>query len=83
MRLPGWIPREDRDPVRLSGSVVLASGRSIPVTVVNRSRDGVRVRCAETLPIAATVRLELGGVVADAHVRWSLAGEAGLLTTKR
>ena len=76
--MSGWIPRPERDPVSLPAFVVLASGRSIPVTVVDVSNAGCRVQCDETLPIAATVSLELGGGIANAQVRWALAGEAGL-----
>lgn len=74
----GWIDRDDRDPVNLSGRVVLGSGRSVAVTVVNMSPDGCKVECAETLPIAATVRLELGAVIGNAQIRWAIGGAAGL-----
>lgn len=78
MRMPGWIGRREREPVMLPGSVVLCTGRSIAVTMVDMSPEGCRVECDETLPIAATVRLEVGGVIANAHVRWALPGAAGL-----
>lgn len=51
MRVPDWIGRRERDPVRLVGSVVLRTGRSIRVTVVDMSPGGCRVECEETLPI--------------------------------
>lgn len=78
VRIPGWICRREREPVSIPGSVVLKTGRSIPVTVVDMTPDGCRVECEETLPIAATVRLELGAAIANAQVRWALAGAAGL-----
>lgn len=78
LRISGWVDRRDREPVMLAGFVVLSSGRSIPVTVVDMSSDGCRVACEEILPIAATVRLELGGAMASANVRWALQGAAGL-----
>lgn len=59
-------------------SVVLPSGRSVPVVIVDISEGGCRVHCDETLPIAATVSLTLGGGITKAHVRWALAGSAGL-----
>lgn len=76
--MPGWVGRREREPVALAGSVVLRTGRSIPVTVVDMSPLGCRVECEETLPIAVTVRLELGAVVANAQVRWAIEGSAGL-----
>lgn len=76
--MPGWVGRRERETVALAGSVVLRTGRSIPVTVVDMSPLGCRVECEETLPIAVTVRLELGAVVANAQVRWAIEGSAGL-----
>ena len=77
-RMPGWIGRRDRDPVAITGAIVLPDGRSIPVTVLDLSPEGCRVQCEETLPIAASVIIELGGTSTSAHVRWALGGEAGL-----
>ena len=77
-RMPGWIARRDRDPVTIAGSVVLPSGRPVPVTVLDLSPEGCRVQCEETLPIAARVVVELGGTSTSARVRWALGGEAGL-----
>lgn len=77
-RLPGWTARHDREPVSMSATVVLRDGRSIPVTVVDMSPGGCRVECEETLPIAVTVRLEVGQGIANAQVRWALGGAAGL-----
>lgn len=78
MRMPGWIGRREREPVTLDGSVVLLTGRVVPVTIVDFSPGGFRVEAEETLPIAATVRLELDGAIANAQVRWALNGAAGL-----
>lgn len=78
MRMPGWIGRREREPVALPGSVVLCTGRSIPVTLVDMSVEGCRVECDEILQIAARVSLEVGGVIANAQVRWALPGAAGL-----
>ena len=77
-RRPGWIARRDREAVAIAGAVLLPDGRSLPVTVLNLSPEGCRVRCDETLPIAAKVIVELGGTTTNAHVRWALGREAGL-----
>ena len=76
-RMPGWIDRREREPVRIAAVIVLRTGRSIPVTVVDMVPGGCRVEGEETLPIATTVRLELGSGIANAHVRWALNGAAG------
>lgn len=68
----------DREPVMLAGSVVLPCGRSMRVMIVDISPSGCRVECEETLPVAATVELDLGGAMANALVRWAYPGEAGL-----
>lgn len=78
MRLPGWIDRDDREPVSFTGAVVLPDGTAIPVIVTDVSSAGCRVQCDATLPIAKTVRLEVGGRSVDADVRWALPGMAGL-----
>lgn len=77
-RRPGWIARRDRQAVAIAGSVMLPGGRLVPVTIRDLSRDGCRVECEETLPIAASVVVDLGGSTSNANVRWALGGEAGL-----
>ena len=78
IRLPGWIDRDDREPTSFAGTVVLADGESVPVTIVDASSAGCRVECEGTLPIGAKVRLAVGGKSVAAHVRWALPGSAGL-----
>ena len=78
MRSEGWIPRDVREPVQFPGRVVLPDGRAVEVVVTDVSEQGCRIRTSATLPIAASVRLELAGKSFDASVRWTLAGEAGL-----
>lgn len=78
-RMPGWIGRREREPVAIAGSVVLPGGRSLAVTIHNLSPDGCRIECDETLPIAATVKIDLGGTTANANVRWAIGREAGLM----
>ncbi|HXS50802.1 MAG TPA: hypothetical protein VN713_11865 [Sphingomicrobium sp.] len=77
-RMPGWIGRRDREAVAIGGSVVLPGGRALPVTIRDLTPEGCRIECDETLPIAATVLVDLGGSTAQAHVRWALGREAGL-----
>lgn len=77
-RMPGWIARRDREAVAIAGSVVLPDGRSLPVTIRDLSPEGCRIECEETLPIAATVVVDLGGSTVRGHVRWALGREAGL-----
>jgi PilZ domain len=83
MRLPGWVEREEREPVSIGASVVLPDGRSVPVTIRDVSAHGCCVECDEALPIAQTVRLDLGDDCIEAEVRWALPGAAGLRLTNQ
>jgi hypothetical protein len=77
--MPGWVARDDRDEVSLSGSLRLADGRVIPVSVIDLSRAGCRVLSAETLPIGARVALNVAPVEnLEGIVRWALQGSAGV-----
>ena len=78
MRMPGWIDRDDREPVSFHGSVELADGRSFPVLITNISDPGCSIECEATLPIAQRVRLHVGEKSIGAEVRWALPGSAGL-----
>jgi hypothetical protein len=64
--------------VILNKAAVLSMLCPADSALVKRASAGGRVECEETLPIAATVRLELGGGIINAHVRWALATSAGL-----
>ena len=78
-RQPGWISRDERDPVSLSGVVRLADGREIAASVTDLSRDGCRIESEETLKIGDVVTVNaapLGYV--EGTVRWSLFGTAGV-----
>ena len=66
------------DPVPIPGTVVLATGRCIPVTITGGVDSVIRVQSEEMLPIAATVRLELDCASASAQVLWTFGGDAGL-----
>jgi hypothetical protein len=78
-RQPGWIARADREEVLLSGTAVLADGRTIPVEVTNLSKDGCSLRSDELIGIGEMVSLNvppLKGV--EGTIRWSLFGSAGV-----
>lgn len=76
--MPGWVARREREPVAIAGSVLLADGRSLPVTILDLTPEGCRIECDETLPIAAKVVVYLGGPSANARVRWAIGHQAGL-----
>ena len=83
MRLPGWIEREEREPVSIGASIVLPDGRSVSVMIRDVSANGCCVECDEALPVAQTVRLDLGDDCIEAEVRWALHGAAGLRLTNQ
>ena len=78
-RLPGWISRNDRDAVLLSGSAELADGRVVDVQLTDLSKEGCRVQSAETLKIGEQITLNVEAIEnVVAVVRWELCGTAGL-----
>ena len=78
-RMLGWIAREDRERVSLSGTALLPDGRTIPVEVTNASADGCDLNSDETLRIGDAVWLTTSQHTnAAATIRWSLHGRAGL-----
>jgi hypothetical protein len=83
MRLPGWVEREERQPASFGASIALPDGRSVPVIIRDVSAHGCSVECDEALPIAQTVRLDLGDDSIEAEVRWALPGAAGLQLTNQ
>ena len=82
MRVPGWIAREEREPVTFGATIVLPDGRSVSVMIRDVSANGCCVESEEVLPVAQTVRLDLGSESVEAEVRWALAGAAGLQLRK-
>ena len=78
-RVPGWVAREDRETVSLSGLATLSDGRVLSVRLTDISRDGCRVQSDETLGIGECVELSVGPLEAiPGKVRWSLFGTAGI-----
>lgn len=78
MRVPGWVEREEREPISLGANLVLPNGRSVPVMIRDVSANGCCVESDEVLPVSQTVLLDLGSGSVEAEVRWALAGAAGL-----
>ena len=81
MRAPGWVEREEREPVSIGASIVLPDGRSVSVMIRDVSANGCCVACEEVLPTAQPVQLRLGEDSIQAEVRWALLGAAGLRLT--
>lgn len=77
-QMPGWVPRADREPVHIKATLRI-NGRQLPVTIVDTSHDGCKIRCLHILPIGEVVQLEMPAFQPNAaSVRWSLGGMAGL-----
>ena len=78
-RMPGWIARDDRNPVRIEATVQLTTGLRVPVTIIDASDRGCKISCLHALPIGEIVQLEIHAFQPNpASVRWSIAGKAGL-----
>jgi hypothetical protein len=78
-RMPGWVSRPDRRAVSIDAFLRLSSGRALPVTVIDTSDGGCKIRCLHTLPIGEIVQLEVPACQPSAaSVRWTLPGSAGL-----
>jgi hypothetical protein len=78
--MAGWISRLDRKSVSIGAIVRLSTGRLLPVTIIDVTRSGCKIRCLQMLPIGEVVELEIPAFQPNvASVRWSLPGRAGLL----
>ena len=78
-RMPGEIPRAERQPVAIDAFVRLSTGRKLAVKIVDASLGGCKVNCLHILPIGEVVQLEAPVFQPSlASVRWSLPGKAGL-----
>lgn len=77
-RMPGWTSRPDRTDVLIKAAVRVA-GREVPVTIIDMSDRGCKIRCLHILPIGEVVLLAIPAFQPNtATVRWSLPGIAGL-----
>jgi len=76
---PDWVVRDERSQVTVGAAVRLSTGRTMPVTIIDKSREGCKVRCFHSLPIGEIAQLEIpASHVAIVSVRWSIGGRAGL-----
>jgi hypothetical protein len=76
--MPGWVSRTDRADVLIKAGLRVA-GREVPVTIIDMSERGCKIRCLHTLPIGEIVELVIPAFQPNtASVRWSLPGIAGL-----
>jgi len=77
-RMSGWVSRADREDVRIKAAI-LVGGREVPVTIIDMSDQGCKIRCLHILPIGEIVQLMIPAFQPNtATVRWSLPGIAGL-----
>jgi hypothetical protein len=76
--MPGWVCRADRADVLIKAGLRVA-GRELPVTIIDMSDRGCKIRCLHILPIGEVVELVIPAFQPSAaSVRWSLPGMAGL-----
>ena len=77
-RMPDWVSRADRADVMIKAALHVA-GRELPVTIIDMSERGWKIRCLHMLPIGEVVQLEIPAFQPNAAtIRWSLPGLAGL-----
>lgn len=77
-RMPGCVDRPERAEVLIK-AVLRVAGRDLPVTVIDMSQAGCKIRCLHILPIGEIVELVIPAFQPNAaSVRWSLPGVAGL-----
>lgn len=70
--------RPIRVRINLETSLILSSGESLNVTVIDLSKAGVRLQVPEPIFVGETVELELGrSGFAKVVIAWSEESEAG------
>lgn len=78
MREPGQIKRAPRVDTRFKAAMIDSDGNSIPVVVIDISREGCRLETEETLKIGEKVELQVPKYgTFPAQIRWALGKEAG------
>jgi len=77
-RMRERVSRADRVDALLKASLRVA-GRQLPITIIDMSDRGCKIRCLEVLPVGEVVELVIPAFQPSAAtIRWSLAGMAGL-----
>ncbi|MBV9930440.1 MAG: hypothetical protein JO013_05805 [Alphaproteobacteria bacterium] len=72
-------PRPPREAVAEEAALVLENGAAADITLRNVSAEGFGAECPRFVRIGSHVRLERGGRLRRAHVRWALPGRFGAL----
>jgi hypothetical protein len=76
--MPDWVSRTERSEVLIK-AVLRVAGRDLPVTIIDMSPEGCKIRCLHILPIGEIVELVIPAFQPNAaSVRWSLPGMAGI-----
>lgn len=78
MREPGTVKRAPRVDTNFKASLVDSDGNSLPVVVIDISREGCRLETNETLRIGEKVQIAVPKYgTFPAQIRWALGNEAG------
>ena len=78
-RVPGRVGRPDRADVLIKAGLRV-TGRKLPVTIIDMSERGCKIRCLHILPIGEIVELVIPAFQPNiASVRWSLPGVTSLI----
>ena len=80
MREPGFIKRSPRVATNYKTSLTDSDGGSVPVVVVDISREGCRLETDGSLEIGEMVEISVGRLgTYPAQIRWALGNEAGAI----
>ena len=78
MREPGYIKRSPRVATNYKTSVKDSDGVTVPVVVVDISKEGCRLETDGSLQIGEKVEISVGRLgTYPAQIRWALGNEAG------
>ena len=78
MREPGYIKRSPRVTTNYRTSVTDSDGTTVPVVVVDISKEGCRLETDGSLQIGEHVEISVGRLgTYPAQIRWALGNEAG------
>jgi hypothetical protein len=83
MREPGLIKRAPRVATRYDAEVTDSDGGTVPVVVIDISRDGCRMETDGSLRIGEEVEIQVDRYGSfPAQIRWALGNEAGAVFLK-